>query len=62
MEYADNVYTVVQRHVEDDVAAERQAADTRCELITLSSHQVWRDDLDEKRAAIKMRRTVAARR
>ena len=39
MEYADNVDTVIQWHVENDVAAERQATDTRCELITLSTHQ-----------------------
>lgn len=39
MEYTDNVQTVVQRHVEDDVAAERQAAHTRCKLVALSAHQ-----------------------
>ncbi len=39
MEYADNVDTDVQWHVENDVAPERQAADTRCELITLSTHE-----------------------
>lgn len=39
MKHAHNVDSVMQRDVEDDVPAKRQAADTRSEIVALSAYQ-----------------------